>query len=41
VTETVGAGILALPIALAGVGPIAGVIQLLVLGLVNILTISM
>ena len=40
VTETVGAGILALPIALAGVGPIAGVIQLLVLGLVNILTIT-
>jgi hypothetical protein len=40
VTETVGASILALPIALAGVGPIAGVIQLLVLGLVNILTIT-
>jgi amino acid permease len=40
VTETVGAGILALPIALAGVGPIAGVIQLLVLGLVNILTVT-
>ena len=40
VTETVGAGILALPIALAGVGPIAGVILLLVLGLVNILTIK-
>jgi amino acid permease len=38
-TETVGAGILALPIALAGVGPLAGVIQLVVLGLVNILTI--
>jgi amino acid permease len=40
VTATVGAGILALPIALAGIGPIAGVIQLLVLGLVNILTIT-
>jgi amino acid permease len=40
VTGTVGAGILALPIALAGVGPIAGVILLLVLGLVNILTIT-
>ncbi len=39
-TATVGAGILALPIALAGIGPIAGVIQLLVLGLVNILTIT-
>jgi amino acid permease len=38
-TETVGASILALPIALAGVGPIAGVVLLLVLGLVNILTI--
>ncbi len=40
VTETIGAGILALPIALAGVGPIAGVMLLLVLGLVNILTIT-
>jgi amino acid permease len=40
VTSTVGAGILALPIALAGVGPIAGVIQLLILGMVNILTIT-
>jgi amino acid permease len=40
VTATVGAGILALPIALAGVGPIFGVILLLVLGLVNILTIT-
>jgi amino acid permease len=39
-TETVGAGILALPIALAGVGPLAGVILLLVLGVVNILTIA-
>ncbi len=39
-TETVGASILALPIALAGVGPIAGVIQLVVLGLVNAVTIA-
>jgi amino acid permease len=34
-TETVGAGILALPIALAGVGPLPGVAILIVLGLVN------
>jgi len=39
-TETVGASILALPIALAGVGPIAGVIILLVMGVINILTIA-
>lgn len=38
-TETVGAGILALPIALAAVGPLAGVILLLVLGFVNLLTL--
>jgi amino acid permease len=38
-TETVGAGILALPIALAGLGPLAGVVLLLVLGLVNLVTI--
>ncbi len=39
-TETVGAGILALPIALAGVGPLAGVVILVVLGLVNVLTVA-
>lgn len=39
-TETVGAGILALPIALARVGPAAGIALLLVLGLVNVLTIA-
>jgi amino acid permease len=39
-TETVGAGILALPIAFATVGPLAGAVVLLVLGLVNILTIA-
>ncbi|MEZ4862413.1 MAG: aromatic amino acid transport family protein [Caldilineaceae bacterium] len=39
-TETVGAGILALPIALAAVGPLAGVILLLVLGFVNLLTLA-
>lgn len=38
-TETVGAGILALPIALAGVGPLPGVVILVVLGIVNVLTI--
>jgi amino acid permease len=39
-TETVGAGILALPIATAGVGPLPGVGLLIVLGLVNVLTIA-
>jgi len=39
-TETVGAGYLALPIVLAGIGPLAGVVILLVLGLVNVLTIA-
>jgi amino acid permease len=39
-TETVGAGILALPIAFASVGPIAGIIVLIVLGLVNVMTIA-
>ena len=39
-TETVGAGILALPIALASVGPLAGVLLLVVLGLVNVLTVA-
>ncbi|MBN1889378.1 MAG: hypothetical protein JW850_15390 [Thermoflexales bacterium] len=39
-TETVGAGILALPIAMAGVGPLAGAVLLLVFGLVNILTVA-
>jgi amino acid permease len=39
-TETVGAGILALPIALADVGPLAGVAILVVMGLANVLTIA-
>jgi amino acid permease len=39
-TETIGGGLLVLPIALAGVGPIPGVILLLVLGLLNMLTIG-
>ena len=39
-TETVGGSILALPIALAGVGPLPGIILLFILGLVNILTVT-
>src|SRR5690606_5583763 len=39
-TETVGAGILALPIAFADVGPIAGIVAIVVLGIVNIMTIA-
>jgi amino acid permease len=39
-TETVGAGIMALPIALAGIGPLAGVGLLVLIGLVNTLTIA-
>lgn len=38
-TETIGAGTLALPIALAGVGPLPGVGLIAVLGLVNVLTV--
>jgi len=38
-TETVGAGTLALPIALAGVGPLPGILLMVVLGLVNVVTI--
>jgi amino acid permease/predicted transcriptional regulator len=39
-TETVGATILALPIALASIGPLPGVALLVLLGLVNIVTIA-
>ena len=39
-TETVGAGILALPIALAAIGPMAGVVLLALLGLINVLTVA-
>lgn len=39
-TQTVGAGILALPIALAGVGPIPGLVLVIVLGLVNVITVA-
>lgn len=38
-TETVGASILALPIALATVGPLPGVAILVIMGIINILTI--
>lgn len=40
-TETVGASILALPIAVAAIGPAAGLIILVVLGLVNVLTVAL
>lgn len=40
-TETVGATILGLPIAFAAVGPLAGLVVLLVLGLVNVVTIAL
>jgi amino acid permease len=39
-TETVGAGILALPVALAGLGAGPALVLLLVMGLVNILTVG-
>jgi len=39
-TETVGAGVLALPIAIAGIGPLGGLVILLLLGIVNMLTLA-
>jgi amino acid permease len=39
-TETAGAGILALPIALAGVGPLPGLFILAMMGGINVLTIA-
>jgi hypothetical protein len=39
-TETLGEGILAVPIALAGLGPLPGVILLLVLGAINLITMG-
>src|SRR5205823_10561985 len=39
-TEAVGASILALPIALAGLGPLPGVVILFVMGVINTLTIA-
>jgi amino acid permease len=40
-TETVGASILALPIALASLGPLPGVVILVILGLVNVMTVCL
>jgi amino acid permease len=40
-TETVGASVLALPIAVASIGPIAGIVVLAVLGLVNVFTVAL
>lgn len=39
-TETLGEGILAVPIALAGLGPLPGVVLLLVLGVINLVTMG-
>lgn len=39
-TETVGAGVMALPIAMAMIGPIPGAILLAVIGSINVLTIA-
>ncbi len=39
-TETVGAGILALPIVIASIGLLAGVILLILVGLVNVFTVA-
>jgi amino acid permease len=39
-TETVGAGMLALPIAVAGLGPLPGVVVIVVLGLLNVMTVA-
>jgi amino acid permease len=40
-TETVGASILALPIAVASIGPIAGIVVLAVLGALNVFTVAL
>ncbi|MCX6053387.1 MAG: hypothetical protein NTZ74_00445 [Chloroflexi bacterium] len=39
VTETVGGGLLALPAAVAGIGPIPGILLILLFGMINISTI--
>lgn len=39
-TETLGEGILAVPLALAGLGPVPGVVLLLVLGAINLITMG-
>lgn len=38
--ETVGEGVLAIPIAVSKIGPVAGIVILVILGLVNVLTIA-
>ena len=40
-TETVGASVLALPIAVASIGPIAGIVILALLGLLNVITLAL
>jgi hypothetical protein len=39
-TETLGEGIMSVPLALAGLGPLPGVVLLLLLGLVNLTTVA-
>jgi hypothetical protein len=39
-TETITEGIMVVPIAVAGIGPVAGVVVLLVLGLINLVTLG-
>ncbi len=39
-TECVGAGVLALPVAMAGIGPIGSVVLLVIFGAVNMITIA-
>src|SRR5215218_7435967 len=39
-TETVGAGVLAIPVALAGIGPLGAVVLLVVFGAVNMITVA-
>jgi amino acid permease len=39
-TETVGGGVLALPIALAGFGPVGATVLLIVFGVLNVLTLA-
>lgn len=39
-TETIGEGILIVPVAMAGIGPLPAVILLIILGLVNVITLA-
>jgi amino acid permease len=39
-TECVGAGILALPVALASIGPLGAIVLLLAFGLINVITVA-